>query len=407
MTRSRVGTADGFALVPAIIVLFITMTAGLAFMQYGDVQQRQAGKSRIRESSLHLAEAALSAQAFQLARVWAGASTPYPTECTPASASTTPCPDPPGLAGGYDGTDYGASACPAGTPAVPWVTTVRDNGGGSQQYYDRAVVDLQPTADVSGATNGGPDGEVWVRATGVARCRVQTIVARVAQRTVPLPFPRNVVTANWFATNNSGNKIIVDTKGNASQPAAVSVRCTGLTDLECLNQRAGQLSPPLIAMRDTSAVKTATDAQMQGFRAQAQALGTYVPAGTCPGSATGALVFVEDATGCNWNPPGGNSAAAPGFLVIAKGGVTFGANSRFHGIVYAANLSNVAYPTPVIRLQGTASIYGALIADGPGGVVAGASKANIVYDPRGFDQIKAIAGAVVVKNSWRVLMAGQ
>jgi hypothetical protein len=92
-------------------------------------------------------------------------------------------------------------------------------------------------------------------------------------------------------------------------------------------------------------------------------------------------------------------------LVIARGTVQFGGNSVFYGIVYAANLSDIS--GTVVSTSGTALIQGAVAVDGPGGVVAGASKANIVFDDRAFPLIKGYSGAGFVQNSWRTLPRGQ
>jgi hypothetical protein len=87
--------------------------------------------------------------------------------------------------------------------------------------------------------------------------------------------------------------------------------------------------------------------------------------------------------------------------------VSFGSNGIFYGIVYAANLGNLT--GAVVTIGGTATVQGAVIVDGPGGVVAGSSgdsgsgAANIVYDDRSFDNVKGNMGAGIVQNSWRTL----
>ena len=118
------------------------------------------------------------------------------------------------------------------------------------------------------------------------------------------------------------------------------------------------------------------------------------------------MVFVETMNPTCPTPGGdGNSNATPGFLVIANGSLELGGNQVFYGVVYAANLTNLA--TAVVKLNGTSAIQGAVAVDGPGGVETGNSGANIVYDPRAFNLIKGHAGAGVVQNSWRVLPTGQ
>ncbi len=412
MTRHRHAQEDGFVLATAMLLLMIIMSVGLVVVAFVDRQQTAAGVERTRESSFQITEAALNGQVFQLARSWAaqpatGVPT-YPLQCDPSSASTTPCPDPAGIQNGYNNGDHAAATC-GGTASVPWTTAVRDNGVDAttgidtKVYYQRAPVDAQPTYDAN------KDNQVWVRATGVASCRVQTVVARVAQRFMTLSFPQNVVSANWFTVLDSGNKAFVDSKGVAPQPAPLVVRCTNLTDAQCLtyDTTKGQISPDTSVLRSPTPAKTVTDSQLDSFRRQAQAAGTYYTG--CPPNppgVTGQVVFVEDTTAGCPTYSGGNSRNSPGFLVIARGGITFGANHTFYGVIYAANLTNLT--SSLVSVGGNGSIQGAVAVDGLGGVSVGNSKRpSIAYDPKAFGNIKVHAGASIVQNSWRVLPRGQ
>ncbi|HEX8102969.1 MAG TPA: hypothetical protein VF533_10170 [Solirubrobacteraceae bacterium] len=408
MTR-RAREEDGFMLVAAILLLGIMMTIALAVVAFSDTQQNQSRVERVREASFRLTEASMQHQIFQLGRKWPGsAGVAYPAVCSPASPALDPCPDNATLSAGYAGTDYPAAmTCPAGTPAVPWTTEVRDNGNLTKTstdvaYYNRALALTRPTYDAN------LDGKLWVRATAVASCKVQTVVALVKQNLTPLQFPRNVVTANWFQTNNKGAKTIVDTRGPyAAEPADLSLRCDAPSHTPCADYVAnkGQVSPNRLVI-DPATSPTFDADQLQSFRLQAQSTGRYYGSGACPDltGVAGGLVFIES-TSSNCTMPGGFSDATPGVLVIANGTIGFGGNSVFYGIIYAANLSNIA--GPVVTIGGTAAIQGAVAVDGPGGVIAGASKANIVFDDRAFPLIKGYAGAGFVQNSWRTLPAGQ
>jgi hypothetical protein len=402
MITARLRREDGFLMGTAMLLLLVLMAIGLAAVAYVDSQQNSARQERTRESSLTLTEAALNGQVFQLARVWPSQATPFTTPCTSAAPSDSPtsfCPAPASLSTGYGGPDFGTCT---GTSTVPWTTTVRDNGTGSETYYNRAIVDAQLGYDAN------QDGQLWVRSEGWARCRRQIIVARVRQGFTPLSFPRNVLTANWFRTTNQGNKVIVQTSSEyQSKPADLSVRCAGLDTSQCLDFDAskGQVSPNTATRDPLTPTQTVTDAALDSFRRQAKANGSYYATG-CPPTLTGQVVFAEDMTGCSYNN-GGNTQAAPGFLVIAKGSLTLTGNGIFYGVIYAANRGGIAYPTPVISLQGTAGIFGAVTIDGAGGIFAGASKVNLVFDPRGFGLVKVHAGAGIVQNSWRSLPLGQ
>ena len=412
MTLAHLRRDDGFMLVSAVLLLMIMMSIGLAVVAFSDTQQNGARVERVREASFQLTEASMQGQIFQLGRAWPG--TPagaYPVVCTPTSAVTDPCPNASNLQATYTGPEYRTGPCPDGSPGdyVPWTTSVRDNGdpnraGVDVRYYDENLAITRATYDAN------RDGKLWVRATGYARCKRQSAVALVTQNLRPLPFPRNVITANWFRSNNKGNKVIVDTRGPyASEPADLSLRCEGLTygattPNACAGYEStkGQVSPERL-IYDTATSPAVDPAQLPGFRQQAQAAGHYYgPGVSCPDlrGIEGGVVFIEETSaGCSM--PGGFKESAPGFLVINRGAVTFGGNSAFYGIIYAVNAGDLN--TPVVSTSGTALIQGAVTVDGRGGVVAGASKANIVFDDRALLHVKGYAGAGIVQNSWRLL----
>lgn len=395
---------DGFVLVTAIVLLALMTTIGIAVLSFADTQQSQVGLERVQESAFQLTEGALQSQVFELGRAWpgsSGAATPV-AGCDPSSGTAVRCPDGAGLAQAYTGTDYQNKACPAGTPAVPWTTVVRDNGGSTGQYYARAAVDAQPSYDANA------DGKLWVRSQGVANCRVQTHVALVAQTLVQQTFPTNAVTANWFETTNNGRKVIVSTADllPPRQSSKVSLRCVS-APTPCADYEAdkNQISP------DTTTVETGTSPiasieQVDSYRTQAKAAGTYFtgcPAGTLAGQ-PGKVAFIENA-GANCSLKGGFSATGPGFLVVNRGKVTLGGNDVFYGLLYMVNAG--AITGSVVDLQGNASIKGAVAIDGPGGVSAGSSGTNIEFDSRAFDLVKVSRGAGVVQNSFRILPAGK
>jgi hypothetical protein len=112
---------------------------------------------------------------------------------------------------------------------------------------------------------------------------------------------------------------------------------------------------------------------------------------------------VEDLTGCS-GYRGGNSPNNPGVLVFMRGTLSLGGNGVFYGIVYAGNLQNSS--GAVVTISGTAAIQGAITVDGPGGVVAGSSRTNVVFDPRAFSSLQALANATMVPNTWRQLPSG-
>jgi len=397
----------GSSLVAAMLLIAVMMSIGLATASYVDGQQAQSGDERVRESAFNVAESALGAQVFQLSRAaWPTVASPLPAACTPSTSGTLTCPDAASLAESYKTLDYdyrAAPQCPRGGTAAPvWTTTVHDDSDGTptgrQQNYNANKPDgtSQPKYD-SNANN-----KMWVKATGTARCKQRTIVTAVEQGTRLLSFPKNVVTANWVATSNSGRKVIIDTQGNSAQTANVVARCTGSAPSPCLDFRTGQISPSQPITDPTTPATALPVGDLAGFKARAQANSTYYPAGTCPPSLTGAAVYVEDFTGCSAGDA--NSAAVPGALYIARGTLSLGGNTRVYGLVYMGNLQGST--GAVVSLGGNARIEGAVAIDGAGGLVVGSSKKNLVFDSRVFDSFQGVGAVTITPNTWRELKPG-
>jgi hypothetical protein len=411
MNRLR-NSESGNALVIAMFAATMMLMIGLATHSLVDQQTAQASRSNIGEAGFRLTNAALNAQMFQLGATWPSTSAKaYPTWCTSAAAAAAPCPDAATLSASFNGNEYSSAACLGGTTTNGWRTAIRDNGGGATKYYDPAVVPSQPSWDANG------DGSVWVRSEGTSRCKTRTAVALVALSRVPLPFPRNVITTNWLSLSNNGRKVIVDTLGSYAQPPSVrpppnaqaggvAARCVSAPS-PCVNYVAskGQISPDTTQVNSGGNATTLTDDQIAGMALQAQTAvpSTYYPAGTCPSTLTGQLVFVEDMTGCSTPKGNSNSSTTPGVLVVKKGTLSFTGTGVFYGIIYMANKGNLT--GAVVTLGGTTAIQGAVVVDGPGGVVAGSSGTNIVFDSRAFGLLQALANATMVPNTWRQLPA--
>jgi hypothetical protein len=84
-----------------------------------------------------------------------------------------------------------------------------------------------------------------------------------------------------------------------------------------------------------------------------------------------------------------------------RGTLSLTGNAVFYGIVYAGNKQNST--GAVVTLNGTSAIQGSIVVDGPGGVIAGSSRTNVVFDPRAFSLLQALANATMVPNTWRQL----
>ena len=407
--RARLRDESGLALLPALILTLVMLSFGFAILGGIDTQQSGSKRERTRESSFNIAEAALNAQAVQLARSWptgAGA----PGSCDPSSTSTY-CAEPSAVGGGYTAGDY-ASSCP-GSPSTPlWQTTVRDNVVGQQHWS--TTVNSQPAYDANG------DNSVWVRSTGTVQCHTVGVVALASRGVIPMDFPNNVLRANFFQTSNQGRKVIIDTlgayaqppsarPGPAAQPAGISVRCSGLSDGQCKNYNAskGQVQPPAIQTDSGGSPSALSLAQLQALERQARAAGTFYDTGTCPTTAqltstAGAPVYVKGP--CDivvGNNSVINSATGPGALIIENGTFSIGGNATFYGLLYVVNKQNFA--GVVVTISGNAVIQGVVSVDGAGGVLAGSSKTNLVYDARAVSLLRGDTGASLRKDTFRVL----
>lgn len=414
----------GAALATAVIVITIMIGLGLATMAISDNQSRLTGRERVKETAFNVGEAVLNAQALQLSQTWPGSKSgttggPYPASCARGGTNAN-CPDSASLAGAFQGTDFASSTA--------WTVTVRDNIAPAATYYDRAALDSASCPATTGTMtpctwDSNADGAMWVRAQATVGTETRTVVALVKLDLVNEQFALNTITAGKFRTSNSGNKAIVDTKGCAgvgapaggckSQRAApVVVRCSASPPYTrsgtCLgfDQDKGQISPP-DSVQTGFAGRALPASGVDDFRRRAKALGTYFASG-CPPSLTGAVVFIENGN-CSYTTGTFNSATAPGLVVINTGTLNLGGNVSYFGAIYAAN--NNAAPADsgdIITLGGTATIQGAVAVEGAGGILAGSSKLNIVYDPVATSNLFGYGStAAVSQNTFRELPAGQ
>jgi len=386
----RLRNESGVALVVALLVTLLMLAAGMALLEFVDQQSRQGGRERVKESSLTLAEAVLNAETNLMPARWPGSPASAFTPCTKTSA-TANCPNGGGILRGFTNHDFGTSGA-----ASAWSLTVRDNGLGS--YYDDVATQNQPAYDASGPGGGAPDSLVWLRSQSTVRGQTRTIVALVRASTVGQNFPRSVITGGHFKTTNNGNKVIVDT---GTGPGVV-VRCsTGAggpaRGNACLDYVAtkGQVWPNTYTA-NTSVPNAMSPSEVEALRARARSAGTWYL--NCPATLPSApVVFVENGP-CSG---GANSASAPGLLVVYNGTFSIGSNSVFYGIVYCVNAGNLT--GDVISLGGTSMIKGAAVVDGAGGISAGSSAVNLVWDPNVFNVVQTTASVAILANSWREL----
>lgn len=385
--RRRLASESGTALVVAMMVIALMLTAGLAAMSLADGQTGVTTKEHTQESTFNLADAVLRTQVYLLASNWPGSATSaYPSSCTQSSTSAL-CPDASTMSSEFSSSDYAAG--------ISWTTQVQDDGGSVASYYTTAGAAGQPNYDANG------DGKVWIRAQATVHGQTRVLVTLAEANLTPSPFPRNVITAGSFSTTNQGRKVIVDTKGSGQTIGPITVRCTNPAQSSCLNYNPskGQVSPNMTQTGYTGGAALSPD-ELNTLRYIAKANGTYYSSG-CPSTPAGAMVFVESGN-CSYTGGGTyNSAASPGMFIVVNGTLSLGGSVTYYGLIYAVNAQNSS--GTVVSLQGNSQILGAVAVDGNGSVSAGSSGTNIVFNSNVFNSVQGYTGASVVQGTWREL----
>lgn len=404
--RRRLGAEDGTAIVTAIVLLAVMVGIGLATMSSVDVQSAESGATRQRESSFNLAEAAMSAQIFQLARDWPGggsAANPYPV-CTRTSTAAR-CPDSAQLLSLFTSPDIDAG--------TQWSTTVRDNvSPDNASFYSDQLAQTAPQYDANG------DGQLWVRAQATARGRTRTLVALVRAQQQAEDLPRGALITGRLDISNNGRKVLIDAQGGSSQSGLVAVRCVpALLELTpCLGHKlsGGVLGTALATLNGLLSFQISPNITQTGYantpamsaegrarlKATAIANGTYYASG-CPSAAglTGAIVYIENGT-CSYTANTQfNSPSAPGMVLIARGSLYLGGTTNFYGILYHANEDGST--GQIMQTQGNATVTGGVLVDGMATTVVGSSKLNIRLDTGAFDRVQSYGSAGIVQNTWR------
>jgi hypothetical protein len=410
--REKLAEERGNVLVTAIMLMAVMLSVGMAVASTVDTQTAQSRKERERESTFNLAEAALSAQTFILGRRGTGTvSNPYPgTGCASGSTNFF-CPSSDTLMRSYTGdasqVDFGAD--------TTWKTDVLDDAdasGAPVRFWDDSYLSVAnwPRYDADG------NRHVWVRSEANVRGHKRAIVAWVKIEDRIVSFPRYAVLSGYVHGKNSGGhggRPLVNSTGSLG----IAVRCNQLPQSPCidLNPTKGpQLQPPgNVQLSYPNSTAIGAD-ELAALEDMAKANGTWYA--SCPANPNGDVVYVKNAGTCRYTnsapaAPGGsgkccNSSTNPGLFILERGTVDFGGNIEFWGVVYHANLDN-SNAERLVETSGTSMIMGGVLVDGNGGVYAGSSGDNIVYNAFSFDDIKAVGTAGVVQNTWReILPAG-
>lgn len=398
---------EGWALFTALTLMVVMLGIGVGTYGYVDGQTDQSRVSRVKESAFNLAEAAMNAQIFQLARDWPGkgaAANPYPS-CTQSSTATR-CPSATQLRDLFSSPDVDAAA--------GWTTAVRDNNSNAtQNFYSDEQTKTAPGYDANG------DGKMWVRAEATAKGRKRTLIALVRAQEVAEDLPRGAVISGRLSISNMGHKVIIDAQGGGStESGIVAVRCTPklLETVACLGHPLGsgpigdalgdlqsflnfQISPNVAQVGYGYAPAMTAEARAR-MKAAAIANGTYYASG-CPTLAglAGQIVYIENGN-CAYTSNGRiNTASAPGMILMARGSFYLGGTSTYHGILYHAN--EAGSTGNLVQVQGNATIEGGVLVDGDGTTIAGSSKLNVRLDPNAYNAVKSYGSVGIVQNTWR------
>jgi hypothetical protein len=407
----RMNDERGTAIVMAIVLMTMMVAVGLAAYSVVDTQQTESMRTRQRESSFNLAEAALNSQSFVLSRRWAGAATSFATTtptCSDATGAALECPDPAQLAAAYNSPDYAIGAT--------WKTTVYDDRAlppaTESPFYDAAVieaksggVDLTPHWDANG------NKRVWVKAETTVRGRNRTLVALVQVQEHVEFLPKRVILAGQFELTPNGNHKYVLTNPDATSEHPVTLRCN-LNTPGCAeftpDKKNPQIDPPgAISGQEFVGKDALEDDVKDRLKERAIADGKFFD-GVCPTDTqlTGKIVWVQGcASGSYTKNNTWNSPASPGILIWADGFLEVGGNSDFWGIIYHLNNQDSS-DNELLRLRGGLTIHGGAFVDGPGGIDVGSNSVNITYDEAAFVGVSSYGSASIVQNSWRDITGG-
>jgi hypothetical protein len=406
--KKKLTAERGNVLVTAILLMSIMLSVGIAVASTVDTQTVQSRKERERESTFNLAEAALSAQTFILGRRGTGTvGNPYPAAGCPGDGTSFFCPSTTNLLQSYTGD---ASQVDFATNPI-WKTDVLDDADAAGNpvtfWKDEFLADTTwPRYDKD------DNRHVWVRSEATVRGHKRAIVAWVKIEDRIVSFPQYAVLSGYLHGKNSGGhggRPLVNSTGSLG----IAVRCNAPPQSTCidLNPTKGpQLQPPGNYQLSYPSSTAIGDDELAALEDVAKANGTWYA--TCPANPNGDVVYVKNAGTCRYTnsapaPAGGskccNTSTNPGLYILERGTVDFGGNIEFWGVIYNANLDNSSGER-LVETSGTAAVHGGVLVDGNGGVYAGSSGDNIVYNAFSFSDIKAVGTAGVVQNTWREIV---
>jgi hypothetical protein len=414
----------GSVLVIAIIFVLVALGLGAVVVAASNVQSHQTAHETAGEAAFNLAESALDAQTRLLQLSWPGRSVNSAT-CNQSSPATTTCPGATvtnSFASSYAGQQYGS-------PPPTWsIQVVDDSGTEASGYYS----DPPPPTALGCDCNG--DNKVWVRVQAAVLGQTRIVVAEVVRQSSVVPLPKTVVTAGGTYTDNNGNKVIINENDVAGSGLTGSINLTcgnsstkPVYQTGCAGWDAGknQVNPGAYqtGYSDPNGYSVLSPDQLASLKATAIAEGGYYNSTTgCPTNLNG-LVYV-DGISCSytgngsWNGPYNSNgtpaaSATPGMLIFSSGTLTLSATIQYFGIIYMANTTGATPQsgpcptpqnlTPVLKLHGNVTVYGAVFVDNCGLLDAGDSATNLNFDSLAFGGAQTYDTPVLAKNTFRII----
>jgi hypothetical protein len=389
----------GWALVTSVLVSTLLFGVVLGGVTLVDAEQREAAQDRRSDTRFNLAESALNEQTFSLS----GPSWPkLQVQARPVCSGTggLGCPDDAALRALHTSPDTVAN--------TTWRTEVRDNGNGAQTFYSDALTAAEPGYDRNG------DDKVWVRAQASVNGRARALVAlvQITRRQVTVPF--YALIAGALINTNSGNKVIIDPRGDSAIAADVGVRCDPqATPSEiCLAHEYGRSSsmddfldgriatqiPGVRPKTNLPLADLISDADREALKATAKAAGTWYA--TCPPGAipAGEIVYFETCSEIYQANGTVNSSTQPGMLIVERGTLTLRGTLVFHGLIYHANLAEST--GVVVDVGGDVEVVGGVLVDGLARVAAGSSKRNLTLNAKAYD-VRVPEESTTIQSTWR------
>ena len=441
--RKHPAEEGGWILVTAISLMTIMLIIALASIAIVDTQQTRSREQRERESTLNLAEGALFAQGFQLARGWPGtALNAVPSDCA-WNVVADHCPSAAQVQQNADNVDTRADTL--------WTTAVRDNGGNLGQAFQADYMNAAQTGTTATGVSytcpapcrwdANGDRSLWVQASSTVRGQTRTVVATMKLEKLIESTPRTAVMAGGINTGNKGSQVKI--WGVGSQ---VVVRCPPSSST-CVSDQGG-IEPDAISPSPPPPNALMTPSQLERLKQRALNDGTYYE-GCPPGNnIAGGVVWVE---ACNLSisangfpavtctpPPdpstgGGtglqpnciNSITSPGVLIWHCGSMSLSGKATYFGLMYFVNGSDNRCPAtgpfaprgqsppncvktndPLnngFETSGGFGVYGALAVDGNGCMVASANGLPIQSDANLWDAVASYGTVGLVQATWREL----